>query len=211
MKKTCCIVAAGPSEAYVPDGAFVIAADAGVNKLKELNIEPDIIIGDFDSLEGKPEGDNVIVFPVKKDDTDTLLAIKKAITLGYDKIIISGGIGGELDHTIANIQSLIFAAKKSVRAFLVGDGHTLTVINSGEKLVFPEKESGRISVFAICGNAEGVKISGLKYEADCITVTPSFPIGVSNSFIGKKAEISLDRGSLLIVWQGRPEDVKCSH
>ena len=207
MRKTCCIVAAGPSEIYLEDGAYIIAADAGAKKLEDKGITADLIIGDFDSSDQIPTGNNVMVFPVKKDDTDTLLAIKEAIRLGYNRIIISGGIGGELDHLIANIQSLIFASEKNVNAYLVGDGYTLTVIKNGECLKFNKKDHGRVSAFAVGGNAEGVNISGLKYEAENVTVTPSFPIGVSNSFIGENAEIKVGNGSLLIVWQGRPEDI----
>jgi thiamine pyrophosphokinase len=208
MSKTCCIVAAGPSEAYFEDGAYIIAADAGIKKLNALGINADLIIGDFDSSEEKPKGDNVITFPIKKDDTDTLLALKEAIKRGFDRVIISGGVGGELDHTIANIQTLDFALEQGIRAYLVGEGYTVTVIDNASSLSFVKKDFGRCSVFAYGGYAGGVNICGLKYEAENITLTPSFPIGVSNSFVSKKAEISVREGRLLIIWQGSAEDVK---
>ena len=106
--KLCCIVGAGPSELYTVDGAFIIAADAGIEKLNKAGIVPDLIIGDFDSLGTRPSGENVRVFPIEKDDTDTMLALKEAISLGYDTVIISGGLGGELDHTMANLQTLLY-------------------------------------------------------------------------------------------------------
>ena len=207
MSKTCCIVAAGPSEAYIEDGAYIIAADAGIKKLNALGINADLIIGDFDSSEEKPKGDNVITFPIKKDDTDTMLALKEAIKRGFNRVIISGGVGGELDHTIANLQALIFAVKQGKKAYLVGDGYTATVIDNTSSLSFVKKDSGRCSVFAVGGDTIGVNISGLNYEAENITLSPSFPIGVSNSFISKEAKISAGEGTLLVIWQGSPEDI----
>ena len=103
--KLCCIVGAGPSELYIENGAFVIAADAGIEKLNKAGIVPDLIIGDFDSLGARPSGENVRIFPVEKDDTDTMLCLKHAIGQGANDVTILGGIGGRLDHTFANIQS----------------------------------------------------------------------------------------------------------
>ncbi len=200
--KLCCIVGAGPSELYIEDGAFIIAADGGTEKLKEAGASPDLIMGDFDSLGKSPQGDNVITFPIEKDDTDTLLALKEAISRGFDTVIISGGMGGELDHTLANLQSLLYAEEKGVKAFLT-DGKTTAAVVS-DRISFGDKMSGRCSVFAFGGDASGVSISGLKYEASGITLSPSFPLGVSNSFVGKDAEISVESGRLLVIYNGIP-------
>ncbi len=200
--KLCCIVGAGPSELYIENGAFVIAADAGITKLEDAGITPDLIIGDFDSLGSRPSGENVRVFPVEKDDTDTLLALKEAISLGYDTVIISGGLGGELDHTVANLQTLLYACDNGVNAYLTDGITTATVIS--DKAVFPSDSKGRCSVFAFGGEAHGVNISGLKYEASGITLSPSFPLGVSNHFTQKEAKISIESGRLLIIYNGKP-------
>ncbi len=200
--KLCCIVGAGPSELYIEDGAFIIAADAGIKKLKEAGASPDLIIGDFDSLGERPEGENVKIFPIEKDDTDTLLCLKEAISRGFDTVIISGGMGGELDHTVANLQSLLYADEEGIKAFLTDGKTTATVVS--DRISFGENMSGRCSVFAFGGDASGVNISGLKYEACDITLSPSFPLGVSNSFVGKKAEISVKSGRLLVIYNGVP-------
>ena len=63
--KLCCIVGAGPSELYTVKDAYIIAADAGIEKLNKAGIVPDMIIGDFDSLSTRPSGENVRVFPVE--------------------------------------------------------------------------------------------------------------------------------------------------
>jgi thiamine pyrophosphokinase len=70
--------------------------------------------------------------------------------------------------------------------------------------VFPSDSEGRCSVFAFGGEAKGVTISGLKYEASGINLSPSFPLGVSNHFVGKEAKISLESGRLLIIYNGKP-------
>lgn len=200
--KLCCIVGAGPSELYIENGAFIIAADAGIEKLNVAGITPDLIIGDFDSYGDRPSGDNVQVFPVEKDDTDTMLALKEAISLGYDTVIISGGLGGELDHTVANLQTLLYACENGMTAFLTDGKTTATVIS--DSITLGKDNAGRCSVFAFGGEARGVNISGLKYEANGISLSPSFPLGVSNHFVGKETTISIEKGHLLMIYNGKP-------
>lgn len=198
MSKICCIVAAGPSEIYIPNGAFIIAADAGIKKLEDRGVIPDLIIGDFDSLGQKPTGENVLTFPIEKDDTDTMLALKEAIKRGFVTVYISGGVGGELDHTVANLQALLYARKNGISAFLTDGITTATVVS--DSITFGKENTGRCSVFAFGGEAKGVTISGLKYEASGITLSPSFPLGVSNCFIGQQSSISVKNGYLLVIY-----------
>ena len=205
MDPICCIIGAGPSSAYVTEGAFVIAADGGLDKLNALHITPDLILGDFDSLGDRPMGENVLTFPVEKDDTDTMLAIKEAVKRGYKTLYISGGVGGRLDHTIANIQSLWFADRLGVRAFLVGQGQTLTVLTDGEAS-FSADCRGKISLFSMGDRADGVTVKSLKYETEGITLSGSFPLGVSNEFTGRAAQVKVEKGTLLLIWEGLPCD-----
>lgn len=206
MCKECCIVAAGPSPSFIVPGAFVIAADGGLEKLRGEGIVPDLVMGDFDSLGESPTGDNVLTFPREKDDTDTMLAIKEALRRGYERIYISGAVGGRLDHTVANIQSLLFAVKLGAEAYLCGGEETVTVINSGS-VKFREKPTGRVSVFCLSDSATGVNISGLKYQTVGASLSNMFPIGVSNEFIGEEASVSLSSGVLAVIWDGVPDDV----
>ena len=187
------------------DGAYIISADGGYSALKSKGISPDLIIGDFDSLNYVPDCD-IKRFPIKKDDTDTLLAIKEAISQGFDLVYIFGGMGGQLDHTIANLQSLIFARKNGVNAVLCGYGQCAVVIDPSTKLSFKAKQCGRLSVFAVGSDSEGVSIEGAEYSAEGINLSPSFPLGVSNSFCGNSVNISVQKGALLIIWQGEAED-----
>ena len=198
--KTCYIIGALECAVDIDrkPGDLVIACDAGVKNLERAGIEPDMITGDFDSLGCVPEGENVISLPCRKDDTDTLFAVREGLRRGFERFEIYGGLGGRADHSAANIQTLIAIAKAGGRGVLVGNSERMTVIKGS--ITFPAGMSGYISVFAVGGNADGVSIKGLEYELENAVLTPDFPIGVSNAFCGIEAKISVKNGYLLVIW-----------
>ena len=193
-------------EQPIGDGDLVIAADGGLAHTEKLGIRPDVILGDFDSLGYTPEGANV--FPVEKDDTDAMLAIRHGLERGYCRFVIYGGMdGGRLDHTLANYQALQFLADRGAEGYLVGEHYLATVVRSG-RISFPAQAEGIVSVFCLGADAEGVTLEGLKYPLAGGRLTSGFPLGVSNHFTGEKASISVENGSLLILWDrknGFPE------
>ena len=199
---TCVIFCAAEfTELLLPikKGDFVIAADGGLQHTKKLNIRPDAILGDFDSLGYTPEGANV--FPVEKDDTDAMLAVRRGLSLGYREFVIYGSLDGpRLDHTVANFQTLQFLADNGASGFLVGKNQIVTVIKNG-RLSFPPEAEGTVSVFCMGADAEGITLKNLYYPLENGTLTAGFPLGVSNHFIGKPAEISVRNGSLLVIWE----------
>lgn len=203
MNGICCIVGAGDNsgtELFIPKGAYVIAADGGLETLRKAGITPDLIIGDFDSLQSPlPEG-NVIRLPVEKDDTDTMAAVRRALALGCNNIIIYGGLGGRLDHSLANLQLLLYISRNGAKAFLVGDGVVCTAVTNGG-LRLAKRDRGTVSVFSADSAAEGVAIEGLKYTLNEYTMSNFLPLGVSNEFIGREALIKVGQGSLLIICQ----------
>ena len=179
-------------------GDFVIAADGGLRHTQKLNITPDGILGDFDSLGFTPEGANV--FPVEKDDTDAMLSVRQGLSLGFREFILYGSLDGpRLDHAIANFQTLQFLADNDAFGYLVGSSYLATVVKNGQ-LVFPAGLEGTISVFCLGADAEGVDIDGLYYPLKNGTLTAGFPLGVSNHFTGAAAKISVKSGSLLVLW-----------
>ena len=199
--KTCYIFGAGlglPEKITVKENDLVIAADGGLEHLKKLNIKPNIVIGDFDSLGYIPKGKEVITYPVKKNDTDTMLAVKKGFEKGFTHFHIYGGTGGRFDHTLANIQTLSYIASQNGSAFLYGEDFTATVIRDGE--ISLDSRIGNISVFSLSDKCEGVTIKGLLYEVRDIELTNDFPLGVSNKFTNNRACISVKKGSLLIIY-----------
>ena len=210
IKEICYIVAAckeNKDKIYIfpKENDLLIAADGGYDILKEKGLNPDIILGDFDSVRADLPHENIIKHPIEKDDTDTFLACKLGFDKNYRNFVISGGVGGRIDHTLANIQALLWIAKRGGRAFLIGNDVIMTVIFNG-KLSFSSDFDGKISVFAQENQAEGVSIGGLKYNAEKITLTPEFPLGVSNEFVGESAEISVKNGALLVIWEQKFKD-----
>lgn len=202
-KKACVIVGAGDLEnAFIikNDSDLLIAADGGLKYLELAGISPDIALGDFDSLGYRPDMPDVIYHPPEKDDTDTMLAVREGFARGYDIFIIYAGLGGRLDHTIANMQTLAFIAENGGIGYLIG-GNSVSSVIKNSSISFSAEERGMISVFAFGQNASGVSISGLKYELDNAQLTPALPIGTSNEFTGKPAEIEVKHGSLLVIWQ----------
>ena len=200
--KTCLIFCAAdfdtPAEQIRKDD-YIIAADGGLRHTQKWNLTPDVILGDFDSLGYTPEGANV--FPVEKDDTDAMLAVRRGLEQGCDRFILYGSIDGpRLDHTVANFQTLQFLADHGAVGYLVGKDVICTVLKNG-RLSFPAGKSGTVSVFCLGPDARDVSIRGLYYPLSGGTLTAGFPLGVSNHFIEKPAEISVGDGSLLILWE----------
>lgn len=177
---------------------YVIAADGGLRHTEKLHITPDEIIGDFDSLGFTPAGANV--FPVEKDDTDAMLAVRRGLALGFREFLLYGSMDGpRLDHTIANFQTLQYLCDHGGTGYLVGTRYLATVLRNGT-LSFPAGREGTISVFCLGPDARGVDLQGLYYPLKDAVLTAGFPLGVSNHFTEKDATIAVKSGSLLLIW-----------
>ena len=197
----CVIFCAGGFEKLaLPMGKedYILAADGGLVHLQRLGLTPDGILGDFDSLGYVPR--NAQVFPVEKDDTDAMLAVRKGLSLGYREFILYGALDGpRLDHTIANLQTLLFLEEHGARGTLVGLRYLITTVKDGV-LRLPVAEEGIVSVFCLGEKARGVTIRGLQYELENGTLESGFPLGVSNHFIGKEASVSVEAGTLIVMY-----------
>ena len=199
--KTCIIFCAGGFEKLaepVREGDFLMAADGGLIHLQKLGLTPDGILGDFESLGYVPE--DAKVFPVEKDDTDAMLAVRQGLQLGFRRFVLYGSLDGpRLDHTVANFQTLHFLADHGAEGYLVGNDYMVSVVKNGT-ITFPAEAEGILSVFCIGTDAEGVTIEGLKYGLENGTLSAGFPLGVSNHFVGQAATVSVQTGSLLLLW-----------
>ncbi len=200
----CRIVGAGegfssfaPLAAHAP-GDLLIAADGGLHAVEQAGLIPDVVLGDFDSLGRIPAGSNVLRWPEMKDDTDMMLAIRLGLEKGYRTFYLYGGCGGRLDHTLANLQSLAFLAQHGAVGFLFEGGQTVTCLARGTA-GFPALEQGVLSVFAHGGSA-CVTLEGLLYPLQSGELTPDFPLGVSNHFIGRCACVQAESGVVLLAW-----------
>jgi len=205
----CYIVGAAGSrcEFQKEEGDLLIAADGGYRDLLRAGLVPDILLGDFDSLEDASLPQDIPTYrhPVMKDDTDMGLALKLGLEKGYRRFYLYGGAGGRTDHTLANLQLLSSLANRGASGYLVGERNekgsreVMTVLRNGT-CSFPPSARGTVSVFAVGGEAKGVSLSGLLYPLNGVSLSPSFPLGVSNAFTGEEARIAVEDGELLLVW-----------
>ena len=207
QSKTCYIFGAGEygTDTYkslsLKDGDLIIAADGGLAFLQQQGMTPDVIMGDFDSCKEIPNEPNVLVYPVKKDDTDMRLALKYGLEQGCKVFQLYGGTGGRMDHTLANVQLLAWLSKQDAQGFLHGAGYTLTAItDTTYELIAPNK-GARLSVFCYGEQAQGVTIEGCAYNATDATWNNQYPIGVSNAFLEDVAKITVQEGTLLLYWE----------
>lgn len=203
MNRRCYIAGAGEfCDSCLPcAGDYIIAADGGLAALTVRGIEADMVVGDFDSFGAVPVHPNVMQTPAIKDDTDTMLAVRLGLEQGFRAFMINGGLGGRIDHTLANVQALAYIAESGARGYLAGDGHTITVIR--DSIIRLRGVAGKyVSVFCHGDRAEGVDLRGLRYPLTDATLTSSFPLGTSNEFTDEDAHISVRSGALVVVWHG---------
>ncbi len=209
--KRCFIFAAGTfyglRERPGDSGDVVIAVDAGYRICRKENIQPDLLMGDFDSMEAPADFAHIRRLPVEKDDTDTLAAIRTGLAQGCTDFLIYGGTGGKrLDHTLANLQSLLFLRRRGAMGFLFDDDFLWTVIENGDVRVMKTVEWGLLSVFCLGDRAEGVEETGVQYPLENAVLTPDFPVGVSNHILEPEARVAVRKGALAVGWELPPLD-----
>ena len=204
--KRCYIVGAGDNRAtsfLAGDGDLVIAADGGLEILREMGITPHLILGDFDSLGYIPTGADVLSYPVRKDDTDLLLACREGLERGYTRFCIYGGLGGaRLSHTVASLQTLRFLAERGAKGILYGDGCRVYLLED-EAMTFPKDATGHLSLLAATDTAV-VTVKGASYEGENLTLTGAYPLGVSNSFCGREVAVTVSRGQVFVIVEETP-------
>lgn len=200
--KSCHIVGAGECNELIikkESGDLIIAADGGYAYLEKAGIKPDIAIGDFDSLNFSPVCEKVIKLNPIKDITDMYAAVNVGIEEGYSCFHLYGATGGRIDHTISNIQLIASLAQNKMKAF-IHDGNTVITAICNDSLEFSTENKGYISVFSHSEKCSGVYLKGLKYMLENAELTNTFPLGVSNEFIGEKSEIIIGNGTAIVTY-----------
>ena len=183
-------------------GDLVLAADAGYEVCRREGIVPDLVLGDFDSMEQPKDAENVLRVPVEKDDTDTMLAVKTALENACDTIYLYGGTGGKrLDHTLANLQTLLFIRRRGARGYLYDDDFVWTAVENESLTIRREVEWGLFSAFCLGDRAEGIDEVGFQYPLENASLTPEFPLGVSNHILEETATITVRSGALIVGWE----------
>lgn len=204
MRRTCYIIGAGDvsvSGYKADEDDFIICADGGYRYKDLLGRECDCVVGDFDSYGTVPETDKKIVAPCEKDETDMMLAVDTGYAGGYRDFILFGALGGERwDHSVANIQLLHYITSKGAKGTIIHGDEVFTAFKN-DTLELESDLQGYISVFSLSDESRGVTLKNLKYTLENAVLHSFNPVGVSNEFIGKKAEISVKDGVLLAVYK----------
>ena len=175
---------------------FVIAADAGYRVCQQLGIVPDLLLGDFDSMEQPVDFQNICRSPVEKDDTDTFAAVKLMIEKGFLEFLLVGVIGERLDHTFGNVSILIYLKEKGAKGVIVDDYSEMFLCDKNTKI--KAKTCSFFSLISLSDKLEGVCIKGAKYPLEYATIKNSYQFAVSNEALCD-TEISVEKGDALII------------
>lgn len=204
MKRAILVGASSPLRLNFLDKVqgYLVACDRGYEAFLEKGMEPDLLVGDFDTLDRRKiqnPGKTIVLNPIK-DDTDAFFAVKTLIKQGYDDFLFFGCLGGKrIEHSIANIEILSYLKELAIPARMyTNDLEEVLYVLKDECVEF-EGEKGFLSLFS---QEKGTKVSeiGLKYELMDYNLDPFIPLGISNEFLkGKKATITVRGGKVLLV------------
>jgi len=175
---------------------FIIACDGGYNNCKKLNIKPDLILGDFDSLQ-EFEFDNILKFPKEKDKSDFELAIDYGFEKGFKDFEIWGAIGKRLDHTLFNISLLLRIKKEGGNANIYHPPYIVFIID--KEYNFGVRNSGFVSFYPLTSEIKGLTIKGMKYELNEKDIYLGSTETLSNEFIGKESFVNFKEGIILVI------------
>lgn len=185
----------------------IIAVDDGLKILNELNIKPNHIVGDFDTVNKKIldlyKKDTLIKihrFNPIKDNTDTDIAIRLAVELESDEIIIVGGIGSRIDHVLGNIQVLKYALDNKVKCKIIDENNEIQLINKTTILNKNEINKTYVSLIPLTEKVENINLKGFKYELENGELTIGSSLGISNEILKEQAIIEFENGILVMIF-----------
>lgn len=183
---------------------FIIAADKGLNYVKELGISVDYILGDYDSVDKdvidayRKKNIQVKTYPCEKDYTDTNLAVLRAIDLNPDEIVILGATGTRLDHTMANIFNLKIILDKGIKCSIINENNRIRLINDCLEIKKNEQYGKYVSLLPMTTEVTGITLTGFYYPLKDYTMRHGFSVGISNEIAKEVAFIKVKSGILMI-------------
>ncbi|MGD8632383.1 MAG: thiamine diphosphokinase [Anaerolineales bacterium] len=189
----------------IDPGDMLIAADGGLHHCLALNMTPDVLVGDLDSVEQelvadlRSRGTDIREHPARKDHTDLELALELAVSHAPDKILILGGLGGRWDQTLANILLLSQERFGGTQILLIDGPQRIQTVGAGETIEIRGQPGAIVSLIPIHGDATGITTQGLEYELSGGTLEHGSSRGVSNVLIHEEATVRLDGGMLVCI------------
>ena len=192
-------------EQFLIDVGYIICADGGAKHAVALNLIPNLIIGDLDSIDQETLdkfldiGSQIKQCPTEKDEVDTELALLEAIKLKPKEILLMGVVGDRLDHTLANIQLLVLPVLQGIDCSIISDQHIISLITP-ERPAFIKGEPGDLlSLLPLTQTVSGVVSQGLKWNLQHSTFIFGHPLGISNVLLENKAEVKIEKGIMLLI------------
>jgi len=189
--------------AQIQSDAYIICADGGIKAAKHLSLSPDLIVGDFDSWpdnQSIPEvgsvwkGAEIIRLPAEKDETDTQYAVQEGLRRGYRSFLILGGLGGRLDHTLANLATLEYLKDRDADGVLADARHRIQ-LGRNETMNFDGLEGATLSIFPQGCGACVVSGEGVRYKLGHLRLSSGFPLGVSNHITAARCRVTVEEGT----------------
>lgn len=183
---------------------YIICADGGIKHLINVDIPPDVFIGDIDScdfkaIENLPIINNteIIIHNTIKDDTDMQLCIKWALDKGYNELTLFAALGGRIDHELSNILNLRYILDSNANGMIFSDTNRIYITNS--KISVKKEDGFHISLIPITELVRGITLKGLAYTLENDDLIQGTSLGISNEFLDEYAEISITSGILLVI------------
>ncbi len=190
---------------HLPVGAYVVAADSGLEQARRLSLRVDLAVGDFDSSQSETlalavaEGCRVERHPVAKDATDLELALVAARSWGAERVVVVGGAGGRLDHLVANALALAGSALADTVVEAWMGPARLHVVRPSHPVVFAGRPGDLVTLLAVGGPATDVRTEGLRYPLAGEQLHPGSTRGVSNEMLGPEVRVTLGEGAVLVI------------
>ncbi|SEM34707.1 thiamine diphosphokinase [Syntrophus gentianae] len=211
MKKKAAVICGGEIRDYswlrarisAMDPCRIICADVGARHCMRIDIDPEVVIGDMDSLDQEMaeilvrRGTRISGYPSQKDETDTQLALQYALSLEPEEIRIFGALGGRIDHTLANMSILKIALDQGVPTRLVDEWCEIVMIR--DRCVLEGEEGQTVSLFPFSSSVTGITLRGFAYPLENNIMEIGLPYGISNVLTGNRGVISLSDGILLVI------------
>lgn len=184
---------------------YVICADGGLEKAEKLQVVPDLILGDFDSVNGdvlekyKKSNSEIMKFPAEKDFTDMELSIETAVKKGFKDIVLVGATGGpRLDHSLANMMLLEKYYQLGINIIIIDNNNKIQIVADNCNMLLNKKEGSFVSLIPLTENISGLTLEGFKYPLDRVVVKRGSTLCVSNEIILDKGRIILESGTALL-------------
>ena len=187
----------------VKKDTFIIAADSGADCLYEYNIMPDLLLGDFDSINKnildyfKKSNCTIDIYPTEKDYTDTEIAVKKALSMKPNEIILLGCTGSRVDHLLGNIGMLKICMLNGVNAYIKDENNNIRLVDASTSL---NGSVGEIfSLQAYGDEIIDLTIEGAKYPLNNYNLKIGESITISNEFARATVDLKFKSGTLMII------------